>query len=384
MATALRRLRLKRISLVDMPANESARVVLFKREGGTMTLDECDICKAELEGESRGNLSDSDFAAVWTDSEGRKQRKLPIHDAAHVRNALARFNQTEMPAEVKAKAKAKLEAAKHKFDIGDEEGTTKQQPGAGDVHVDGFVKCKKCDTTMAKGTKTCPKCGAVMSEQEPDADDEDTEKTRKAAVRPKEEQMDEKLKADLKAAQDLVTDLQKQLKEVKDKYENTPEQIEARKMAALPESVRKQMEEDRTEIRKLRDEKAEADQIAEVRKSMPMVPGKAEDVGRLLKRASEKLAKEDVEALTTLLRAASAQIEKGGLYREIGRRDSGGNETPLAKVERMAQEIVSKSGGKMAIDAAYAQVFRENPGLYEPYKQQVLNTPTVLAPAEGE
>lgn len=74
--------------------------------------------KGELAGGDRGDLSDSDFAAVWTDAGGTKQRKLPIHDAAHVRNALARFAQTDMPADVKTKAKAKIDAAARRLGIG--------------------------------------------------------------------------------------------------------------------------------------------------------------------------------------------------------------------------------------------------------------------------
>src|SRR6266511_532168 len=42
-----------------------------------------------LSAKERGQLPDSAFAYI--DSRGR--RRLPIHDAAHVRNALARFSQ---------------------------------------------------------------------------------------------------------------------------------------------------------------------------------------------------------------------------------------------------------------------------------------------------
>jgi len=43
--------------------------------------------------------------------------KLPIHDEGHVRNALARFNQTELPAAAQAAAKAKILARAHKYGI---------------------------------------------------------------------------------------------------------------------------------------------------------------------------------------------------------------------------------------------------------------------------
>lgn len=62
------------------------------------------------------DLTASDFAYVG-DAEDTGTWKLPIHDAAHVRNALARFNQTEMPEGAKKKAKAKIDAAAKKHGI---------------------------------------------------------------------------------------------------------------------------------------------------------------------------------------------------------------------------------------------------------------------------
>jgi len=78
-----------------------------------------ELGNGDLSGKGRDNLSDADFAAVWTDSQGNKQRKLPINDAAHVRNALARFDQTDMPGNVLAHARARLDAAARRFGIGD-------------------------------------------------------------------------------------------------------------------------------------------------------------------------------------------------------------------------------------------------------------------------
>ena len=62
------------------------------------------------------NLPDSDFAYISPggkkDSEGkttpRSLRHLPIPDAAHVRNALARLNQTDIPPAAKKEALAKI------------------------------------------------------------------------------------------------------------------------------------------------------------------------------------------------------------------------------------------------------------------------------------
>jgi class 3 adenylate cyclase len=67
---------------------------------------------AHLPSSQRARLPDRAFAYV--DSRGR--RRLPIHDAAHVRNALARFNQVvfeDEEARERARARLLRAAAKH-------------------------------------------------------------------------------------------------------------------------------------------------------------------------------------------------------------------------------------------------------------------------------
>ncbi len=72
------------------------------------------IDAAELTAAKRDDLPDSSFAYI--DSNG--DRHLPIHDPAHVRAALSRFNQTQFEsADAKAKALAKIRAAAKKFGI---------------------------------------------------------------------------------------------------------------------------------------------------------------------------------------------------------------------------------------------------------------------------
>ena len=71
---------------------------------------------ATLDTEDRNRLKDSSFA--WVDDRG--ERHLPINDEAHVRNAIARFNQTEFdePGAKSAAARKILAAAKeHGIDV---------------------------------------------------------------------------------------------------------------------------------------------------------------------------------------------------------------------------------------------------------------------------
>ena len=80
---------------------------------------------AVLSTKDKNDLPDSDFAYIEPggekDSEGktvpRSLRHLPINDAAHVRNALARLNQTKISEEAKKSALKKIKAAAKKFGV---------------------------------------------------------------------------------------------------------------------------------------------------------------------------------------------------------------------------------------------------------------------------
>ena len=69
---------------------------------------------AELSTKARDTLRSSQFAYV--DREGGEH--LPIHDASHVRNALARFNQTDFESKAaKDRARRKILRAADRFGI---------------------------------------------------------------------------------------------------------------------------------------------------------------------------------------------------------------------------------------------------------------------------
>jgi hypothetical protein len=69
---------------------------------------------AQLDTCDRAKLRDRDYAYVDKDGE----RKLPINDEEHVRNAISRFGQTEFDsAAAKARAARKVLAAAHRHGI---------------------------------------------------------------------------------------------------------------------------------------------------------------------------------------------------------------------------------------------------------------------------
>jgi hypothetical protein len=69
---------------------------------------------ATLDAQDRDKLRSSQFAYV--DKEGGEH--LPLNDASHVRNAMARFNQTEFESQAaKERARKKILAAAKRYDI---------------------------------------------------------------------------------------------------------------------------------------------------------------------------------------------------------------------------------------------------------------------------
>ena len=95
MGNEIQELILNEISLVDRPACPEAVFSMVKISDG--------IKKKKMKAKQKNALPDSDFAYI--DSEGK--RKLPINDEAHVKNAMARFDQTDFESEEKKVSAAK-------------------------------------------------------------------------------------------------------------------------------------------------------------------------------------------------------------------------------------------------------------------------------------
>lgn len=80
---------------------------------------------AELDTKKRERLSKRQFAYV--DRQGGEH--LPIHDESHVRNAMARFNQTDFESKTaKESARRKILAAakRHKIEVDDDANVKKR------------------------------------------------------------------------------------------------------------------------------------------------------------------------------------------------------------------------------------------------------------------
>jgi len=80
---------------------------------------------AELDAEDRDKLRSNQFAYV--DRDGGEH--LPINDESHVRNAIARFNQTDFETKTaKDEARRKILRAAERFGIEVDEDSNVKQP----------------------------------------------------------------------------------------------------------------------------------------------------------------------------------------------------------------------------------------------------------------
>ncbi|MHB1910214.1 MAG: DUF6582 domain-containing protein [Nitrososphaerales archaeon] len=106
-------------SAVETPGiPETTIAAEAKEQDAKVLFVESFTMEATLDASKRDDLSDSDFAYVGANGD----RKLPIYDAAHVRNALARFSQTQgIPESERAGVLAKIHAAAKKFGIDSED-----------------------------------------------------------------------------------------------------------------------------------------------------------------------------------------------------------------------------------------------------------------------
>ena len=79
---------------------------------------------AELDTADRKKLNRRQFAYVDREGEGH----LPINDESHIRNAMARWNQTDFPSKTareQARRKIMAAARRHKIDVAEDDKVAK-------------------------------------------------------------------------------------------------------------------------------------------------------------------------------------------------------------------------------------------------------------------
>ena len=190
----------------------------------------------------------------------------------------------------------------------------------------------------------------------------------------------EKAQAELAKAQKALAALTKQVESLtKERDEaiakQAPTPASVIKMEDLPEPVRKQMEaqeallkSQQTSIEKMQDEAVSAQSITKA-SLIPSISADGVVVADVLK-ALQKKAPEEAASVFTLLKAADARIQAGGLFKEVGAgnvNNSGATayEQLLAKAEELR-----KTETKLTKEQAFAKVFNSEHDLRKQYNAE--------------
>ena len=136
----------QRAAVCHSQFSEKAKASITGDLSGEIVIDLTPLIEAkEMTRKSINDLPDSDFAYIEPGGKKvdgkttpRSLRHLPIPDAAHVRNALARLPQTKIPPAAKAKALQKIKSAAKKFGIKMAESKSDHGPASLQDHFKGM------------------------------------------------------------------------------------------------------------------------------------------------------------------------------------------------------------------------------------------------------
>jgi len=377
----LRSLKLKRVSLVDDPANQLAKVLIHKRAEPEPAE------KAEMSTANINDLPDSAFAAIEPGgkkvdgkTEPRSLRHLPFKNAdgsvnlPHLRNALARLNQTQISAGLKAEAKRKLEAAARSAGVGDHEkrqdmelnknGAT-EEPDEDDMMKKGM--CPGCDAPVGKGDKYCANCGDKLPMGARKAVKMDLEKIEDPEVR----KAVEKMAADLKTAQDLLDEQAKAAAEKKEPEPDVLKSLTPEARAVVEKAQRDAAEATAkanaasAEIEKMHEAESTREYIAKAKDfvSLSLDP---EKFGPILKRVHDhKTTEEDEKEILRVLTAANKASKPLMKIVGAGGGSNANTGTATEALNSKARDLIAKSGDKkLSYADALDAVMREEPELW--------------------
>lgn len=220
------------------------------------------------------------------------------------------------------------------------------------------MKCPKCGEMNEKGATECAKCGYAMKAVNKE-NNMDLEKDLKAA-----EELAEAEQAKRVAAEAEVAELKKEVEDLK-KAAETPEVIEKRKLEALPAEFRKRLEDAEAEIKKGKEEKAEAVAIAKCKESFPNLKGTSEANAKLYRKAVASMSAEEVNAFDELLKSASEAM-KSNLFSARGS-DGTVSANATSEFEAKVAEI-QKADPKLTYKDAMTKVAREHPALFDRHR----------------
>jgi hypothetical protein len=323
MATRLRLKRITRVDVVDRGASydaetgEGSKVLIYKR-ADPEALD--DVDKRKMRRAEINDLPDREFAYIEPggkkDEQGkttpRSLRHFPIHDSAHIRNALARLPQSKLPSGAKARARTKIEAAARREGIG--------KP----------AEEKRMVTKFEPSVDQLAEFQAMLQRWVSVADPADEEEDRE------------------------VTDSERPQPPGEPEPEPEPEPAVSKRLADLERSnaaLKRELAEAQAVAKRERDQRAE-DQYRRQAADYAVLGIKADDWA-VLREVDEKLSPEVQKRVREVLGRARAELEASPQFVPIGK-DGGGAADAWGRLEALRDARVAKAN--VSPDQAMTQI----------------------------
>jgi len=212
-----------------------------------------DLAKGRLSYEERQRLPDSAFAVVYTDANGKKVRKLPIHNAEHVRNALAVLGGArggvQLSPEHRATAIRRVCAAAKRFGIESE-------------------FCEK-----RKGGKNMSENDNLEKEQQNQQEPDQTANQQEQELSPEEKLMELMKQVEKAAIEKVTAQLQKKYQQTKKEVEEIEKDQRFEQLAKMIGELKATVDTLKGEIEELKTVKEKVEKMESIPEKKPVETG---------------------------------------------------------------------------------------------------------------
>ena len=373
MPKILRRLKINEVSSVDRGAGEGVHIVLMKQN------DDQEYWKREFSAEQRRSAADS--GAALPDGS------FPIHNKSDLHNAMQAIGRAKDPARAKAHIKRRAKA----LGLSDELTDAFKRSSWSEFFADLFGREHEPEPSENFDQALSGLAESVKSIiDDPDADKDDMlaksfaqfhdhvspllgDRVLQQSTDKKETPMSAILKAlGLKedaSEEDALKAIAEMAKARRrngngngkngedEEEEEEEEEEEKKKIAALPESVRKQLAEG-AEAKK-RVEKLEQDAALVVFTKQATDAGMPATEGVTLQKAYAG-DKESIDKIVAQVKSGFAAAQEAGAFKEFGAAGSGGTTTAFQQVTALAEKYLKDHPGeKLTPEQAFAKVYQD-------------------------
>lgn len=178
----------------------------------------------------------------------------------------------------------------------------------------------------------------------------------------KEADLDVSLEAEPQETPDLE-DLPEDVQEKVDDIYKSKEEVEKER-----EKLEKELQEYREELEKKKEKQAIQKEVDRAEERYPLLKGKAEDFGPLMKNLRD--VDEDLyEEVDRKLKAANEQVEESGFYDEAGSSEEPDQpDNPIDQLNKIAEDIQENSDEELTDEQAFRKAANQNPDLYNEYR----------------